>query len=97
VAADAEVTLEANPGPDERGDPTALHRAGVTRLSFGAQSLDDTELRKLGRRHRSRHVGDAVVAAREAGLPSISIDLLYDIPDSDLATWMTTRAGALAM
>ena len=97
VAADAEVTLEANPGPDERGDPAALHRAGITRLSFGAQSLDDTELRKLGRRHRSRHVGDAVVAAREAGLPSVSIDLLYDIPDSDLATWMTTLDGALAM
>ena len=49
---DAEITLEANPGPDERGDPAALRRAGVTRISFGAQSLDDAELRRLGRRHR---------------------------------------------
>ena len=38
---DAEVTLEANPGPDERGDRWRCARAGVTRLSFGAQSLDD--------------------------------------------------------
>ena len=53
LAEDAEITIEANPGPDERGDPAALRRAGVTRISFGAQSLDDTELRKLGRRHRA--------------------------------------------
>jgi oxygen-independent coproporphyrinogen-3 oxidase len=81
---DAEITLEANPGPDERGDPAALRAAGVTRISFGAQSFDDTELRKLGRRHRARHVVDAVLGAREAGIPSVNVDLLYDIPDTDM-------------
>lgn len=97
VAVDAEVTLESNPGPDERGDPVALFRAGITRISFGAQSLDDTELRRLGRRHRSRHVGDAVAGAREAGIPSINVDLLYDIPDTDLPTWMATLDHVLEM
>jgi putative oxygen-independent coproporphyrinogen III oxidase len=97
LAADAEITLESNPGPDERGDPTALRRAGITRLSFGAQSFDDTELRKLGRRHRARHVADAVGAARDAGIGSINVDLLYDIPDADLSTWMTTLDSALAL
>jgi oxygen-independent coproporphyrinogen-3 oxidase len=97
LTADAEITLEANPGPDERGDPAALRAAGINRLSFGAQSLDDTELRRLGRRHRGRHVADAVGAARAAGMASISIDLLYDIPDTDLATWMRTVDGALDM
>ena len=58
----AEVTLEANPGPDERGDAAALARAGVTRLSIGAQSLDAAELRRLGRRHRPQDVADAVIA-----------------------------------
>ena len=91
VAEDAEITLEANPGPDERGDPIALREVGITRISFGAQSFDDTELRKLGRRHRARHIVDAVAAARQAGIPSINIDLLYDIPDADMATWMRTR------
>ena len=97
IADDAEITLEANPGPDERGDPAALRRAGVTRISFGAQSLDDTELRKLGRRHRARHVGDAVAAARAAGVGSVNVDLLYDIPDTDLRTWMATLDAVLAI
>jgi oxygen-independent coproporphyrinogen-3 oxidase len=97
VADDAEITLEANPGPDERGDPVALRRAGVTRISFGAQSLDDTELRKLGRRHRSGHVAEAVADARSAGIPSINLDLLYDVPDTDMPIWMTTLDGALAL
>jgi oxygen-independent coproporphyrinogen-3 oxidase len=93
----AEVTLEANPGPDERGDPAALRRAGITRISFGAQSFDDTELRKLGRRHRARHVADAVAGAREAGIRSINVDLLYDIPDTNVPTWMTTLDTALGL
>jgi putative oxygen-independent coproporphyrinogen III oxidase len=97
IAGGAEITLEANPGPDERGDPAALRRAGITRLSFGVQSLDDTELRKLGRRHRARHVIDAVLDARAAGVSSVNVDLLYDIPDTDLRTWMATLDGALAM
>ena len=97
VARDAEITLEANPGPDERGDPAALRRAGITRISFGAQSLDDAELRKLGRRHRSRHVAEAVAGAREARIPSVNVDLLYDVPDTDLSTWMATLDAALAL
>ena len=81
IAPDAEITLEANPGPDERGDPAALRRAGITRLSFGAQSLDDAELRRLGRRHRAADVAAAVAGAREAGIASVNLDLLYDMPD----------------
>nr|ADC35993.1 coproporphyrinogen III oxidase anaerobic [uncultured bacterium 148] len=97
LADGAEVTLEANPGPDERGDPAALLAAGVNRISFGAQSLDDTELRRLGRRHRARHVAEAVANAREAGFSSINVDLLYDIPDTDHPTWMTTLDRVLEM
>ena len=90
IAADAEITLEANPGPDERGDPAAWRRAGITRISFGAQSLDDAELRRLGRRHRAADVAAAVAGAREAGIASVNLDLLYDTPDGTLATWTTT-------
>ena len=97
IADGAEITLEANPGPDERGDPVAVRRAGINRISFGVQSLDDTELRKLGRRHRARHVIDAVQGARGAGVPSINVDLLYDIPDTDVRTWMATLDRALAL
>lgn len=94
---DAEITVEANPGPDERGDSRQLRKAGVTRVSFGAQSLSDDELRRLGRRHRAADVGEAVAAAREAGISSVSLDLLYDIPDGSLARWVDTLERALAI
>ena len=97
IADGAEITLEANPGRDERGDPALLRRAGVTRMSFGAQSFDDTELRRLGRRHRGRHVVEAVAAARAGGIESINVDLLYDIPDTDLPTWMQTLDAAIEL
>ena len=97
LAHDAEVTLEANPGPDDRGDLPGFAAAGITRLSIGAQSLDDGELRRLGRRHRSGDVADAVTAAREAGIRQVSVDLLYDVPGQRLATWATSVEGALEL
>jgi oxygen-independent coproporphyrinogen-3 oxidase len=97
LADDAEVTLEANPGSDERGDASALRRAGINRISFGAQSLDARELERLGRRHRPDEVADAVAEAREAGIRSINLDLLYDVPDGSLTSWMTTLDQAVAM
>lgn len=93
----AEVTLEANPGPDERGDPAAMAAAGVTRLSLGAQSMDDRELTRLGRRHRAADTAAAVDGARAAGIGSISLDLLYDVPGSSVAGWMATLDGALEL
>ncbi len=83
---DAEVTLEANPGPDERGDPVGQRAAGVTRLSIGAQSFIPSELSRLGRRHTPGHVGETVAAAREAGIGSVGLDLLYDVPGQTIAS-----------
>ncbi len=91
------MTLEANPGPDERGDATAWRDAGVTRLSFGAQSMDPGELRRLGRRHRPGDVAQAVEEARAAGIASVAIDLLYDIPDSTAEGWAATLEAAHAL
>lgn len=96
MASDAEVTIEANPGPDERGDAAALRAAGVNRLSLGAQSLDPSELKRLGRRHRPEDVQAAVAGARQAGIPSISLDLLYDVPGGSIGSWMDTLEDALA-
>ena len=76
LADGAEVTLEANPGPDERGDPDTHKDAGVTRISFGAQSFQAGELGQLGRRHSPSDIVDAVAAARAAAIPSINLDLL---------------------
>ncbi len=91
------MTLEANPGRDERGDPAAFRRAGVGRISYGAQSLAANELRAIGRRHRPHDVVDAVAEARAAGIPSINLDLLYDLPNAALASWMDTLDDAIEL
>jgi oxygen-independent coproporphyrinogen-3 oxidase len=95
LADGAEITLEANPGPDERGDPAGQRRAGITRLSLGAQSLEGSDLRRLGRRHRPEDVVGAVDLARTADMPSVSLDLLYDIPEQSIGSWMTTLDRAI--
>ena len=97
IAPGAEITLEANPGPDERGDPVAQAEAGITRISFGAQSFVPSELKRLGRRHSPADVGVALIAAREAGIRSINLDLLYDVPGQTLGSWADGLERALAL
>jgi oxygen-independent coproporphyrinogen III oxidase len=92
IADGAEVTLEVNPGPDERGDAAALRAVGVTRLSISAAAL-----RRLGRRHRVVDVVRTVADARTAGIGSISLDLLYDAPEATVVDWIETLDAALAL
>jgi oxygen-independent coproporphyrinogen-3 oxidase len=97
ISDDAEITLEANPGVDERGDLAGFRAAGVNRLSIGAQSFDSGELRRLGRRHSATDVAQTVDAARRAGFDNISLDLLYDIPGQTIDSWRLSLASALAL
>ncbi len=97
IAPGAEVTLEANPGADERGDPASFAAAGVTRVSYGVQSMDGGELRRIGRRHSPEDAAVAVAEARRGGIASINLDLLYDIPGQSVAAWATTLRAALAL
>jgi oxygen-independent coproporphyrinogen-3 oxidase len=97
IADGAEVTIESNPGPDERGDARALAAAGVTRISLGAQAFSPGLLARLGRRHRPGDVAAAVDEARAAGIGSVSLDLLYDVPGQTLAVWAGTLERALAL
>jgi oxygen-independent coproporphyrinogen-3 oxidase len=97
IAPGAEVTIEANPGRDERGDARALVAAGVSRISLGAQSFDPERLARLGRRHGPADIGDAVGEARTGGIRSVSLDLLYDAPGQDEAEWAATLDAALAL
>jgi len=97
IAPGAEMTMEANPGPTDRGDLAGFRAAGVNRLSFGVQSLDPLELQRLGRRHTPADVSDAVAAARAAGFSVISLDLLYDVPGQTVASWKATLDGAIAL
>ncbi|MGA3057013.1 MAG: radical SAM protein, partial [Candidatus Limnocylindrales bacterium] len=97
LAPEAEISLEANPGTDERGDLAAFRRLGVNRISFGAQSLSGVELRRLGRRHSPEDVAAAVAEARAAGIDSVNLDLLYDVPGQSLESWEATLDAALRL
>jgi oxygen-independent coproporphyrinogen-3 oxidase len=96
VSADVEVTVECNPESVSRDKLAAYRAAGVTRISLGVQSLDDAVLPKLGRLHDARGARGAFEAARAAGYDNVSVDLMYGLPDLDLAVWTASVEGVLA-
>jgi putative oxygen-independent coproporphyrinogen III oxidase len=85
LAAGAEITMEANPGTIEHGDPAGYRRAGVNRLSIGAQSFEPRALAVLGRIHAVADIERSVHEAREAGFANINLDLMYGLPGQDAA------------
>ncbi|MBM3781496.1 MAG: radical SAM family heme chaperone HemW [Acidobacteria bacterium] len=87
VAHDAEVTLEANPESASLERLEGYRAAGVNRLSFGVQSLDDRELARLGRLHSAARARQAVDEARRAGFSNISLDLMLWLPEQRTDDW----------
>jgi oxygen-independent coproporphyrinogen-3 oxidase len=83
VAADAEVTLEANPGAIERGAFGEYRLAGVTRVSLGAQSFAPEALAALGRIHSADETRRAAEELHAAGLTNFNLDLMYALPGQD--------------
>jgi oxygen-independent coproporphyrinogen-3 oxidase len=69
----------------------------VNRVSFGAQSLADDELRTLGRRHAATDVAESVAEARAAGFDNVSLDLLYDVPGQTDESWRASLLGAIGL
>ncbi len=83
LAADVEITLEANPGSVEARRFAAFREAGVNRLSIGIQSFRDQQLRTIGRVHDGDEALRAVAIARHAGFDNLNLDLMYGLPDDD--------------
>ena len=97
MPANAEVTVECNPGTVDLPYLTGLRAQGVNRLSFGAQSADPAELKLLGREHAFADVGAAIAAARAAGFDSVNLDLIFGLPYQSLDTWKHTMDATLAL
>ena len=95
LPADAEITVECNPGTVDQAYLRALRAAGVNRLSFGAQSANPDELQLLGRDHAWAEVEAAVAAARAAGFDNLNLDLIFGLPNQSLAAWQRTLRAAL--
>ena len=92
-----EVTLEANPGTVERGDFVDYRRAGITRVSLGAQTFDSTRLKLLGRIHGSADIGSAAREAKAAGVDSLNLDLMYALPNQTVAAALDDLVEAIRL
>jgi oxygen-independent coproporphyrinogen-3 oxidase len=97
VDADAEVTMEANPGALEYERLDEVRAAGVNRLSMGAQSFDAGLLRWMGRIHSPEEIETAFGAARAAGFDNVNLDFIFALPGQTQAVWEQTLERALAL
>src|SRR5881296_1337155 len=93
----AEVSIEANPASVEEPFLRALRKGGCNRLSLGAQSFDDAELKAANTPHTAEQIERAVQAARRAGFANLNLDLIYGLPGQSLTRWLANLAAAIAL
>jgi oxygen-independent coproporphyrinogen-3 oxidase len=97
VAEDAEVTMEMNPGTVTPESLQAFRALGVNRASFGAQTFDDLELKRLGRTHTAEDVRHTFTHLREAGFTNISFDLIAGLPSQTSFQWSRNLDEAIKL
>jgi putative oxygen-independent coproporphyrinogen III oxidase len=96
-AADAEITLEANPGTIERGRFSGYGQAGINRVSLGAQTFAPRALEVLGRIHSAEDTQRAVEELRAAKLDNFNLDLMYALPQQTLEEALADVCTACAL
>jgi putative oxygen-independent coproporphyrinogen III oxidase len=96
-APDCEVTVECNPDTVTPALAAVYAAGGVNRISLGVQSMVDHVLVALGRTHDPANVRRAVEWVREAGIPTLNLDLIYGVAGESLADWRRTLDEALAL
>ena len=92
-----EWTMEANPGSVSARKAALLRKLGVTRISLGIQSWDDDLLKLLGRDHRETHLRESFRILRDAGFPSVNVDLMFGLPGQTLEQWRATLEKTVAL
>ncbi len=97
VAKDAEITIEMNPGTVTPESLAIYKKSGINRISIGCQSLNDNELKELGRIHDSKTFYATFHAAREAGFDNINVDLMSALPGQTIKSYKDTLAKIIAL
>lgn len=92
-----EVTLEANPATFDAAKARLFKELGITRVSLGIQSFTPHVLEILGREHSVAQAGESVGILRDAGIPSVNIDLMFSIPGQSRNDWQKTLEHALSL
>ncbi|MFQ3586128.1 MAG: radical SAM family heme chaperone HemW [Fimbriimonadaceae bacterium] len=93
----AEITSEANPGTVDVPKFESMRRSGIERISLGAQSFVDSDLKALDRVHQSGDIERAVRAARRAGFDNINLDLMFALPGQTLDGWRANLDRAIEL
>lgn len=88
-----EVSIEVNPGTISRDKVAQYRDMGINRISLGAQSLEDEDLERAGRIHRSAAVFEDFEMLRQVGFDNISLDLIAGLPEQRLDVWNRNLAG----
>jgi len=97
LAADAEVTMEANPGTVEADRFSGYQKAGINRISIGVQSFSPQKLERLGRIHGPDEAVRAAHLAAGLGLRSFNLDLMHGLPDQSLEEALDDLRQAIAL
>ena len=97
LAADREITMEANPESVTEARLAACRRAGVNRLSVGVQSFREDELRRLSRLHSADRARAAFAEARAAGFDNVSLDLMMWLPQQQISEWLESIDASIAL
>lgn len=97
LAADAEVTMEANPGTVEADRFSGYQKAGINRISIGVQSFSPQKLERLGRIHGPDEAVSAAHLAAGLGLRSFNLDLMHGLPDQSLEEALDDLRQAIAL
>lgn len=97
IRADAEITVEANPGTVDLKKLQGYKSAGVNRMSFGIQSFHEDDLRFLTRIHTSEQARDNVQNAFRAGFENVSFDLIFALPGQTLERWKSNLQFAMEL
>jgi oxygen-independent coproporphyrinogen III oxidase len=96
VQADAEITLEADPGTIDLAGLEALRAGGFNRISIGVQAFDNSLLQQLDRRHSATDARHVLVWARRAGFMDLNLDLMFGLPGQSLPAWDRSLHEAIA-
>jgi oxygen-independent coproporphyrinogen III oxidase len=92
-----EISIEVNPELVRAGDFEIYVAAGIDRVSIGVQSFVLPEIATLGRKHAPQDVARVVGLARDAGMRSVSLDLIFAVPGQTLESWRYSLDAAIAL
>ena len=95
MSAEAEKTMEGNPGTLTPEKLELIRRYGINRFSLGVQSLDDDVLKAAGRIHNAGQIREAVALLRTAGFANINLDLMFGLPRQTMPVWQSTLEEVL--